>query len=140
MMVVACDQRGGMRTLLAPTAEEQAKITNAMLGDTKADIAVHLARVLGRDGAFKVNLIPYNPTDTGFSGSTRTAIDAFRDAGVGARQEDVAETLGITQQAVSQRLRTALWAEEVAARPLLARLLVAAGGRTAESTRTGGGE
>jgi hypothetical protein len=55
-------------------------------------------------------------------------IDALRDAGVGARQEDVAMALGITQQAVSQRLRTALWAEEVAARPLLARLLVAAGG------------
>jgi tagatose-1,6-bisphosphate aldolase len=47
MMVVACDQRGGMRTLLAPTAEEQAKITNVMLGDTKADIAVHLASKAG---------------------------------------------------------------------------------------------
>jgi hypothetical protein len=55
-------------------------------------------------------------------------IDALRDAGVGARQEDVAMALGITQQAVSQRLRTALWAEEMAARPLLGRLLVAAGG------------
>ena len=55
-------------------------------------------------------------------------IDALTDAGVGARQEDVAERLGITQQAVSQRLRTALWAEELAARPLAARLLVAAGG------------
>ncbi len=28
--------------------------------------------------AFKVNLIPYNPTDSGFQGSTRAAIDAFR--------------------------------------------------------------
>ena len=55
-------------------------------------------------------------------------IDALHDAGVGARQEDVAMALGITQQAVSQRLRTALWAEEMAARPLLGRLLVAAGG------------
>ena len=53
-------------------------------------------------------------------------IDALHDAGVGARQEDVAERLGITQQAVSQRLRTALWAEELAARPLAARLLLAA--------------
>ena len=54
------------------------------------------------------------------------AADALTDAGVGARQEDVAERLGITQQAVSQRLRTALWSEELAARPAAARLLVAA--------------
>jgi hypothetical protein len=55
-------------------------------------------------------------------------VDALQDAGVGARQEDVAARLGITQQAVSQRLRTALWAEERAARPLAARLLRAAQG------------
>ncbi|WP_227422017.1 hypothetical protein [Pengzhenrongella sicca] len=54
-------------------------------------------------------------------------IDTLGAAGVGARQEDVAMRLGITQQAVSQRLRTALWAEELAARPLAARLLDAAG-------------
>ena len=54
-------------------------------------------------------------------------IDAIAAAGVGTRQEDVAMRLGISQQAVSQRLRTAHWAEEVAARPLAARLLVAAG-------------
>ena len=29
-------------------------------------------------GAFKVNLIPYNPTDSEFEGSGREAIDAFR--------------------------------------------------------------
>ena len=40
--------------------------------------AVALARLLGRDGAFKVNLIPYNPTEAGFAGSSRAAIDAFR--------------------------------------------------------------
>ena len=37
---------------------------------------------------FKVNLIPFNPTDTGFEGSTRRAIDAFaatlEDAGLRA--------------------------------------------------------
>jgi len=38
-------------------------------------------------------------------------------------QEEVAARLGITQQAVSQRLRTALWSEELAARPAAARLL-----------------
>jgi 23S rRNA (adenine2503-C2)-methyltransferase len=42
--------------------------------------AVALARVLEPLKAFKVNLIPYNPTDAGFQGSTRGAIDAFRAA------------------------------------------------------------
>lgn len=47
MMVIACDQRGGMRTLLAKTPEEQAKIGNDVLGLTKADITAHLARHAG---------------------------------------------------------------------------------------------
>lgn len=51
-------------------------------------------------------------------------IDALAGDGVGATQDDVAQRLGITQQAVSQRLRAAMWAEEVAARPVAARLLV----------------
>jgi 23S rRNA (adenine2503-C2)-methyltransferase len=42
--------------------------------------AVALARVLQPLKAFKVNLIPYNPTDSGFQGSSRGAIDAFRSA------------------------------------------------------------
>jgi 23S rRNA (adenine2503-C2)-methyltransferase len=42
--------------------------------------AVQLARALKPAGAFKVNLIPYNPTDGGFQGSTRGAIEAFRQA------------------------------------------------------------
>lgn len=40
------------------------------------------------------------------------------------RQKDVAAELGISEQAVSQRLRTALWAEELAVRPVAARLLM----------------
>ncbi len=39
------------------------------------------ARALGRllaGRAFKVNLIPYNPTDSPYEGSSRAAIDAFR--------------------------------------------------------------
>jgi 23S rRNA (adenine2503-C2)-methyltransferase len=40
--------------------------------------AVALADLLDPK-AFKVNLIPYNPTDGGFEGSTRSAIAAFRD-------------------------------------------------------------
>jgi 23S rRNA (adenine2503-C2)-methyltransferase len=42
--------------------------------------AVALARVLEPAQAFKVNLIPYNPTDAAFRGSSRGAIDAFRAA------------------------------------------------------------
>jgi hypothetical protein len=57
------------------------------------------------------------------------AIDAVRAAGASARQGEVARTLGISQQAVSQRLRTALWAEEVAARGAAERLLAAAQGQ-----------
>jgi 23S rRNA (adenine2503-C2)-methyltransferase len=41
--------------------------------------AVALAEVLEPREGFKVNLIPYNPTGTGFGGSTRGAIDAFKE-------------------------------------------------------------
>lgn len=47
MMVVACDQRGGMRTLLAGTPEEQAQISNDTLGKTKYDITRYLAAEAG---------------------------------------------------------------------------------------------
>ncbi len=43
MMVIACDQRGGMRSLLGKTPEEQAAIGNDVLGLTKMDITAHLA-------------------------------------------------------------------------------------------------
>jgi len=50
--------------------------------------ALALARALVPRDSFKVNLIPYNPTDSGFSGSTRAAIHAFQrtleDSGVRA--------------------------------------------------------
>jgi len=42
--------------------------------------ALDLARALVPQELFKVNLIPYNPTGTGFEGSGRAAIDAFRAA------------------------------------------------------------
>jgi 23S rRNA (adenine2503-C2)-methyltransferase len=49
--------------------------------------AIALARVLDPK-IFKVNLIPYNPTDTGLEGSSPKAIEAFRDElerrGIGA--------------------------------------------------------
>jgi 23S rRNA (adenine2503-C2)-methyltransferase len=40
--------------------------------------AARLADVLSPRESFKVNLIPYNPTDSGFQGSERGAIEAFR--------------------------------------------------------------
>ena len=43
IMVIACDQRGGIRQILADTPEERARISDAMLGDTKADVVRHLA-------------------------------------------------------------------------------------------------
>ena len=46
--------------------------------------ALQLARLLEPHGTFKVNLIPYNPTDSDFEGSSREAIDAFQRALVGA--------------------------------------------------------
>ncbi len=46
--------------------------------------ALQLARLLEPRGAFKVNLIPYNPTDSDFEGSSREAIDAFQRALAGA--------------------------------------------------------
>jgi 23S rRNA (adenine2503-C2)-methyltransferase len=41
--------------------------------------AVQLADLLQPHSAFKVNLIPYNPTDGGFRGSSRAATDAFKE-------------------------------------------------------------
>ena len=43
MMVIAADQRGGMRQIMAATPEAQAAITEATLGETKADITRYLA-------------------------------------------------------------------------------------------------
>ena len=57
-------------------------------------------------------------TDAGWA-----VIDAL-GSGAPATQNSVAADLGITQQAVSQRLRAAMWAEEMAVRPVAARLLI----------------
>jgi hypothetical protein len=120
----------GPAFVLARAAVERAK---ARPGTVPAAV-VGQSRLAAADAEAVLSLI-------GAVAGRRTAagwevIDALRNAGVGAKQEDVAATLGITQQAVSQRLRTALWAEEVAARPLLARLLLAAGeGATGTATK-----
>jgi hypothetical protein len=55
------------------------------------------------------------------------AIDTLaRHEGTQAPQRATAAALGVSEQAVSQRLRAASWSEELAARPLAARLLRAA--------------
>lgn len=69
----------------------------------------------------------------------RAAVDLMRRAGEARRQQDLADELGISQQAVSMRLRTALWAEEVAARPAAARLLGLAA-HSGEAIQPGGRE
>ena len=46
----------------------------------RAEQALALAGLLQPRRAFKVNLIPYNPTDSGFRGSSREAIAAFKAA------------------------------------------------------------
>jgi tagatose 1,6-diphosphate aldolase len=43
MLVVACDQRGAMRAVLAATPDDRAAITNSLLGDVKSDLVRHLA-------------------------------------------------------------------------------------------------
>ena len=50
IMVIACDQRGGIRKILAPDAEGQKAVTNRQLGDVKCDVtrvlASHAASIL----------------------------------------------------------------------------------------------
>ncbi len=47
MVVIACDQRGSMRSLMVDGKEAQVAITDQMLGDTKVDITQVLARHAG---------------------------------------------------------------------------------------------
>ena len=60
--------------------------------------AAALASVLCPARAFKVNLIPYNPTGTGFTGSGRETIAAFRAVLTG---EGVPATVRLTRGATS---------------------------------------
>ena len=56
--------------------------------------AKQLAAVLQPHNAYKVNLIPYNPTGTGYGGSARTTISAFKDA---LQSEGVVATVRLTR-------------------------------------------
>jgi 23S rRNA (adenine2503-C2)-methyltransferase len=51
-----------------------------MLGgvNDSPELAHELAALLGTDNDFKVNLIPFNPSGTGYEGSPREAIERFR--------------------------------------------------------------
>ncbi len=62
--------------------KRQVFVEYLMLGgvNDRYEQAVALADVLEPRTAFKVNLIPYNPTEAGFEGSTREAVDAFKHA------------------------------------------------------------
>lgn len=42
------------------------------------ELALELGALLGKGRDFKVNLIPFNPSGTGYEGSSREAIDRFR--------------------------------------------------------------
>ena len=61
--------------------KRQVFVEYLMLGgvNDRYEQAVALADLLQPRKAFKVNLIPYNPTDAAFEGSSREAIGAFKD-------------------------------------------------------------
>ena len=62
--------------------KRQVFIEYLMLGgvNDRYEQAVALADLLQPRKVFKVNLIPYNPTDAGFEGSSREAVGAFKEA------------------------------------------------------------
>jgi 23S rRNA (adenine2503-C2)-methyltransferase len=62
--------------------KRQVFVEYLMLGgvNDRYEQAVALAALLRPRRAFKVNLIPYNPTDAGFQASSREAISVFQDA------------------------------------------------------------
>ncbi|HEY0188558.1 MAG TPA: SatD family protein [Cellulomonas sp.] len=65
----------------------------------------------------------------------REVVDLLRSVEPAPSQQTLAAELGISQQAVSDRLGRALWVEEVAARPAAARLLRLAAGPQDEGER-----
>ncbi len=61
--------------------KRQVFVEYLMLGgvNDRYEQAVALADLLQPRKAFKVNLIPYNPTDAAFEGSSREAVEAFKE-------------------------------------------------------------
>ena len=62
--------------------KRQVFVEYLMLGgvNDRYEQAAALADLLQPRKAFKVNLIPYNPTDAGYEGSSREAVGAFKEA------------------------------------------------------------
>jgi 23S rRNA (adenine2503-C2)-methyltransferase len=62
--------------------KRQVFVEYLMLGgvNDRYEQAAALADLLQPRKAFKVNLIPYNPTDAGYEGSSREAVNAFKEA------------------------------------------------------------
>jgi 23S rRNA (adenine2503-C2)-methyltransferase len=62
--------------------KRQVFVEYLMLGgvNDRYEQAIALAEALQPRTAFKVNLIPYNPTEAGFEGSSREAVTAFKEA------------------------------------------------------------
>ena len=62
--------------------KRQVFVEYLMLGgvNDRYEQAVALADLLQPRKAFKVNLIPYNPTDADYEGSSREAVEAFKNA------------------------------------------------------------
>jgi len=99
-------ERAKSRSTAVPVAVEGAEAERAVEAEA-------LLRLLGA--------VVIRRSDAGWAAVDRLALGA-------KTQKDVAKSLGVTEQAVSQRLRSAMWAEESAVHPLAARLLAEAEG------------
>jgi hypothetical protein len=100
---------------LARKAVEQAKSSPSLLAVGAQDRARAAAAQAALD---LLSSVVQRRTDPGWQ-----AVDLMRR---GTTQTEIADRLGITKQAVSQRLRAATWAAEMAGRDLAAQLLAAA--------------
>jgi 23S rRNA (adenine2503-C2)-methyltransferase len=76
--------------------KRQVFVEYLMLGgvNDRYEQALALAQVLEPRNAFKVNLIPYNPTEAGFDGSTREAVEVFKQT---LEQRGVRTTVRLTR-------------------------------------------
>ncbi len=113
-------EAGGPAFVHARAAVERAKSKG-----TAVPLAVegeHVGRAAEAESVLRLlGAVVARRTDAGWVAVDRLAAGADT-------QKDVARSLGITEQAVSQRLRAAMWAEESAVHPLAARLLAEAEG------------
>jgi len=113
-------EAGGAAFVHARAAVERAKSKGTAV--PLAVVGEHAGRAAEAEAVLRLlGAVVARRTDAGWAAVDRLAAGA-------TTQKDVAKSLGITEQAVSQRLRTAMWAEESAVHPLAARLLAEAEG------------